>query len=179
VFDALIHRQDRNEPGAGESTMVVEALQRAHHARRAIGLRKHAVNEIGSRKMKLVPGDSGATIIEQRGLLTELLSDGIDHEFLPFAEALYTFESSSVLKRLRLAADIDVFLAVHDEEGQLLGITQDHHRIAFSEGISTGGTMTVPLRLLLPMENHNVSVGVFDTISGLSGMGTCIASRNP
>jgi len=78
-----------------------------------------------------------------------------------------------------LATDIDVFLAVHDEEGQLLGITQNHHRIAFSDEISTEKKMTVPLRLLLPADNHNVSVGVYDTVSGLSGMGTAIAFRHP
>ncbi len=77
------------------------------------------------------------------------------------------------------AADLDVFLAVHDGEGRLLGITQERHPVAFSEGAETADTVVVPLRLLLPAESHTVSVGIFDPVSRVAGMGTSTVGPNP
>ena len=74
-----------------------------------------------------------------------------------------------------LSGDIDVFLAVHDENGQLRGITEDHERISVPGKLTESKRLHVQRRILVPATENTVTIAIYDPISDLSGMQSAVA----
>lgn len=73
------------------------------------------------------------------------------------------------------SGDIDVFLAVHDDSGQLLGITEDQQRISIPGTLTGSKRMHLERRVLVPATENTVTIAIYDPISGLSGMDSAVA----
>src|SRR5436190_3268327 len=65
MFDPLIDGQDRHVARASETPRVEEPLQAAKHARRTIGCGKDAVDEVGTRQMKVIARNRPALMRQQ------------------------------------------------------------------------------------------------------------------
>src|SRR5688500_4813682 len=75
MFDALVHRQDRNVASPRKPAGVEQRLQADHHARGTIGRAKDALDEIRARQVQRLPGDSPALMREQARVVSK---DGFD-----------------------------------------------------------------------------------------------------
>ena len=65
VLNPLIDRQDGNIAGTCETAMIQNLLVRAQHHRRAVILRKDAVNIIAAGQVQRFLRDGGAVVVEQ------------------------------------------------------------------------------------------------------------------
>ncbi len=80
MLDALVDREDREVPGAGQTAVVVHGLQVPEHGRTAVGLGDDAVDEVGAGEMQLIPGDGLAGVAEQvLRLVAEHLLNTCEH----------------------------------------------------------------------------------------------------
>jgi len=74
-----------------------------------------------------------------------------------------------------LAADIDLFVAVHDDTGQLLAMRQTREHVALAGKDGSTEPAVLPRRLRLAAGLHTVTFAVHDPISGLTGMASAVA----
>jgi len=74
-----------------------------------------------------------------------------------------------------LSGNIEVFLAVHDDSGQLRGITEDQQRISVPGRLAGSEPMHLERRILVPASENTVTIAIYDPISGLSGMQSAVA----
>ena len=74
-----------------------------------------------------------------------------------------------------LSGGIDVFLAVHDDSGQLRGITEDYERISVPGKVTGSKGLHLDRRILVPATENTVTIAIYDPISGLSGMQSAVA----
>ena|SRR5204863_3413590 len=75
MLDALINRQDRDVACSRKAARFEDPLQATEHARRTIGRRQHAIDEVGTRQVEVVLRDRPALMREQRGIAAEQLLD--------------------------------------------------------------------------------------------------------
>lgn len=66
-------------------------------------------------------------------------------------------------------ADVDIFVALHDDTGALVSLKQDRYRLKVPEA-TPDRVLSVPLRIRLPATSHSVTVALYDPVSGLSGI---------
>jgi hypothetical protein len=72
VLDALIHREDRQIPGAGEAPGAEDLLEIAQYGDRSITVDKHPIDKIRSGQVHLGSGDALALVAEQGlGIIAE------------------------------------------------------------------------------------------------------------
>ena len=65
MLDALVHRQDGNEAGAAEATVIEQGLVAAHDRGRAVALRDHPVDEVRTGQVQAGARDAAALIGKQ------------------------------------------------------------------------------------------------------------------
>ena len=81
MFDALIHRQDGNVTGAGETAVAEQALQAADDAVVAVGDAPNLVQEVRAGKVQPLLRDFGVLEVKERvGLVAEKLCN-VCHSF--------------------------------------------------------------------------------------------------
>ncbi len=64
-------------------------------------------------------------------------------------------------------AEVDFFVAVHDESGALVSLEQDRYRIETTAG---GGEIELAVPVRRPETAYSVTVALYDPVSGLSGI---------
>lgn len=73
-------------------------------------------------------------------------------------------------------AEVDVFVAIHDSSGELVQMKQDRRRLSAPRGDHEPLEVRLPLRMLLPDAPYQITVALYDTVSGLSGMASVVLS---
>jgi len=73
-------------------------------------------------------------------------------------------------------AEVDVFVAIHDSRGELVHIKQDHRSLPAIGDDHEPLEVRLPLRMLLPDAPYQITVALYDTVSGLSGMASVVLS---
>ena len=65
MFDTLVHRQNGNVTGVFQTTVSIQDLQTADDLVAAVGRGEDAIQEIGSRKMKVFFGNGLGLVVQQ------------------------------------------------------------------------------------------------------------------
>ena len=65
MFDTLVHRQNGNVTGVFQTTVSIQGLQTADDLVAAVGRGEDAVEEIGSRKVKVFFGNGLGLVVQQ------------------------------------------------------------------------------------------------------------------
>jgi hypothetical protein len=95
MFDALIDGEDREITRAREPPVIEERLQRTQDARRAVGRRPDAINEVGAGELQLIFGDGLRGVVEQSaGVRAEQFFDFTKGRTLAFEFGCHKFQSS-------------------------------------------------------------------------------------
>ena len=77
VFDALIDRQDRDVPGAGQPPVIEQRLQAGEHARGPVRRRHAAVDEVRPGEVQPRCRDRLAPVLQQGGVIAQNVDDPV------------------------------------------------------------------------------------------------------